>query len=79
MAPLKNKQQMIGDVQAIIAYTFHDGDILWEALHVPGAMLSATGNRNLSDGNKRLALLGDAIMKAALLINWYTTIDTRGK
>ena len=74
-----NKATRLQNVQTLITYQFNDGDILWEALHVPGAFAFDAGSRNLSNGNKRLALLGDAILKAAITIEWYGTCDTRGR
>ncbi|KAL9100881.1 MAG: hypothetical protein Q9163_003792 [Psora crenata] len=73
------KREAIHGVEEIIRYTFQDGSILWEALHVPGAPCYDIANRNLSDGNKRLALLGDAILKTVLIENWYGTLDARGQ
>ena len=57
-------------VEAIIGYDFKEHDILFEALLEPG-FHAPYGN-----GNKRLALLGDAAMRLALLEHWYTTTGT---
>ena len=73
------KVEMIDGVQNIIAYTFRDASILWEALQAPGAVPYGTQGRNFSNGNKRLALLGDAILKTVLLERWYATSDTIGE
>ncbi|KAG8532328.1 uncharacterized protein KY384_003969 [Bacidia gigantensis] len=72
------KDQMLQGVEAITGCVFQDPDILWEALHAPGAVSRDIGGRNLADGNKRLALVGDAFMKAALLTRWYLSNAARG-
>ena len=74
----QSKTQKIQAVEAMINHQFQDPDVLWEALHVPGAIVRDGGGRNYAEGNKRLAFLGDFIMKAALSSQWYTTGDTRG-
>ena len=61
--------------QAIVGYNFVDPSILWESLQAPGAPPIATNGRNFSNGNKRLALLGDAVLKTVLLGHWYKTAD----
>lgn len=67
------KTAMIEGVQNIIDYVFQDASVLWEALQAPGSFPYATGGRDFRNGNKRLALLGDAILKVCLLEEWYTT------
>lgn len=74
--------QLDSKVQAgmnIIGYTFNDHLILWEALNAAGSNIMGAGGRVFLDGNKRLALLGDSILKSALLDNWYITGQTRGE
>lgn len=69
---------MLLGVQTIIAYDFTNTSILWEALQAPGALPLSPEGRNFSNGNKRLALLGDAGLKFVLLKEWYpTTGDIR--
>ena len=67
------KAAMIEGVQDVIDYVFQDASSLWEALQAPGSVPYATDGRDLSNGNKRLALLGDAILKVGLLEEWYIT------
>ena len=73
-----NRNASISGVERVIRYTFSDGSILWEALHAPGANTYDIGNRNLSNGNKRLALFGDTVFKTVLIEAWYITIALRG-
>ena len=62
-------------VQGIIGYHFKDSWLLTEALQAPGVY---TGTRVTTDGHRRLALLGDAVLKLALLDHWYAGGDSRG-
>ena len=65
-------------VEATIDYHFTEPQILWEALQATGNGISFGGTRSFADGNKRLALVGDAILKVALLEEWYAGIESRG-
>ena len=67
------------NVQAILDYTFRDCHILWEALNLPGSGITYAGERRFRDGNKRLALLGDTVLKTALIYGWFGTSQPRGK
>ncbi len=62
-----------------IGYTFSDPLILWEALNAAGSNVVSAGGRRVFDGNKRLALLCDAVLKTALLDVWYPTSENRSK
>ena len=64
---------MINGVQNVIDYVFQYASVLWEALQAPGSSPYETDGRDFSYGNKRLALLGDAILKVGLLEQWYGT------
>jgi len=63
--------------QEIILYKFRDLSYLIEALHAPGAGCNCINGRNTSDGNRRLALLGDSVMKVVLLDGWYAVANNR--
>ena len=66
-------QPQLANVQVIIGYTFSDPLLLRQALTAPGS------HTNPPDGNRRLALLGDAVLKLALLERWHQTPGaTRG-
>lgn len=65
-------------VQGIIAYQFNDPSRLTEALQAPGALIIYAGAPALPDGHKRMALLGDTVMKLALLDHWYGGGGSRG-
>ena len=65
--------------QEIIGRQFNDERLLEAALQAAGSGLPITGAHDLRDGNKRLALLGDSILKTALLSDWYSSRASRGE
>ena len=67
-----------GAVENIINYNFNDPLILWEALQAAGSTSRSAGTRRFPDGNKRLAVLGDTILKLVLVQEWYDSADVRG-
>lgn len=64
-------------VEGIIGYRFSDRLILWEALQAAGSPVTSAGTRRFPDGNKRLAVLGDAVLKLVLVAEWYDGADVR--
>ena len=68
----------IADIHAIIGHHFNDPTILTEALQAAGSSVRYAGTRPIPDGNKRLALIGDAVLKVALLDHWYQGGAPRG-
>ncbi|KAL8701941.1 MAG: hypothetical protein Q9201_004646 [Fulgogasparrea decipioides] len=62
--------------QALIDYQFNDIAPLWEALQAPGPDATTLSGQPLPRGNMRLALLGDSVLKTALLEGWYHTKET---
>lgn len=74
------REQRLTGVENQINYKFNDQNYLWEALQAPGSGVSSAGTRRLtSEGNKRLALKGDAAIKYALVERWYVTGCPRGE
>ena len=73
--------QMTGKIQGVenaINYQFNDHALVWEALQAAGSGVTSINGRPLTDGNKRLALLGDAIMNVALVEDWYEGLAPKG-
>ena len=66
------------EVESIIGYNFTDPLTLWEALQAAGSGNTSAGTRRFSDGNKRLAVLGDTILQLVLVKDWYDSTDARG-
>ena len=58
---------MTREVQSMIGYNFSGLLILWEALQEAGSGASSAETLSLPDGNKRLAVRGDTIMKLVLV------------
>ena len=69
---------MTRGVETIIGYNFSDPLILWEALQAAGSGVTSAGIRRFPDGNKRLAVLGDTILKLVLVGHWYDSAGVRG-
>ena len=70
---------MCQGAENVIGYTFNDRDIFWEALQAAGSGVTRIGGRPILAGNKRLAMLGDAIAQVVLLEEWYASVETQGK
>lgn len=69
----------VAGVEAIVGRQFTDPNKLWEALQAAGSPVLFIGTRRISDGHKRLALIGDSVLKLALISHWYAGTDPRGK
>ena len=69
----------VAGVEDIIGRHFTDPNTLWEALQAAGSPVVFIGTRRISDGHKRLALIGDSVLKLALISHWYVGTDPRSK
>ncbi|XMA14618.1 hypothetical protein WAI453_007409 [Rhynchosporium graminicola] len=67
-----SRQVSIPVVEGIIEYIFNNKELLWSALHAAGSREG--GN----DGNKTLAMLGDAVLKVVVLDDLIITGASRG-
>ena len=67
MLPKYDEATTIEAVESIIQYKFKTATLLWEALQT-----------ELSR-NRRLAIIGDAVLALALAEDWYRGITSRGK
>ncbi|EHL02284.1 RNase III [Glarea lozoyensis ATCC 20868] len=61
-----NRERSIAGAQAILDYTFRNPELCWEALQAKGA-------GGYPEGNKRLALCGDAVLRLLIVQLWYPT------
>ena len=68
----------INDVQAILGYDFRNPQLLLEALKTAGSGFNLRQGSAGLDGNKRVAQVGSAILKLAILDDWYHSGATRG-
>lgn len=71
------KNTILG-VESRIGYKFTDPSIAWEAMQAAGSGVFLVGDRRIPDGNKRLAVIGDTILKLALVEEWYNGGEPRG-
>ena len=69
---------ILSAVETIIDYIATDKTLLWEALQGGGLCYDLNGNKLPSDGNKRLAMVGDAALKMALMDDCYCAGFPRG-
>ena len=84
MAPTVRK------AQSRIGYNFKNAQYLWEAVQAPGSIIRSgevegagterhsAGFQRFPDGNRRLAVLGDTVLKLALVEDWYKREGSRG-
>lgn len=71
-----NRQDaMVQAAESIIHYSFSDKELLWEALQAAGSNMSFC----YPEGNKRLAMIGDAVLKLVVLEDLRATGLQRGK
>lgn len=68
----------VNDVQSILGYQFGNLELLLEALKATGSGLNLLQSRSVMDGNRRLAQVGAAAIKMAVLNNWYHSGNDRG-
>ena len=76
---LSEKDIRIHAVETLIWYRFHDPALLWEALQGPTIMIDIAGERVPPDGNKRLAIVGDAAIQLVLAETWYPGETSKGR
>jgi ribonuclease-3 len=58
-------------LQHQLHYTFHDTRLLEEAFIADGAVKSRNDLDTPPSGNKRLALIGDAVLRLSVLEEWF--------
>ena len=81
----------ISKLSKIIGYKFNYAPYPWEALQAPGSVLRtgeisgsgrvrhSIGYERLPDGNRRLAVLGDTVLRLAIVEDWYRGEEVRGR
>ena len=77
-------------LQRKIGYNFKNAQYLWEAVQAPGSIVRSgevegagterhsRGFQRFPDGNRRLAVLGDTVLKLALVEDWFKGEGSRG-
>jgi dsRNA-specific ribonuclease len=66
-------------VEIILQYHFSNRELLEEALLAAGASVSSKDVQGDAQGNKRLALLGDSVLREAVLEPWYSSEESTGE
>ena len=69
---LDEKALRLHAVETLVQYRFHNRELLWEALQGPPAFVTP-------DGNKRLAIVGDAAIRLVLAEDWYPGRTSKSK
>ncbi|KAL6720828.1 hypothetical protein ACLMJK_002753 [Lecanora helva] len=70
--------EKINAVETIISYRFSNKSLLSDALYAAGVPhISSDGNWH-PEGNKRPAIIGDTVLKLALMEAWYRTTSLTG-
>lgn len=73
----QEKADTLQSVETILVYHFKDRAPLWIALQAAGSFCPGEGISK--DGSKRLAILGDAVLKLALVEDWYHSGAEKGQ
>ena len=75
-----NQESRLRAVQQQIRYFLEDERKIWEALQAPGATFNHTmDGLFIPEGNKRLALVGDSILRTVLVEAAYAKSEYRGQ
>jgi hypothetical protein len=61
-----------------LPYQFSDRRYFMEAMHAAGSGYNNRSKPFAADGHKRLAQVGSAVMKSAILSDWYKSGAERG-
>ena len=69
----------LDSLQAQLHYFFKNASLLEEALTAAGAAVSSRDVDGPASGNKRLALIGDAVLRLSVLDEWYPAGGSTGK
>jgi len=66
-------------LQRQLQYSFHNTHLLEEAFIADGAVNSRNDLDGPPSGNKRLALIGDAVLRLSVLEEWFPSGGTTGE
>jgi ribonuclease-3 len=68
----------LNSIQDRVDYHFHDSTLLKEAFLASGASVSSVDIEGPVKGNKRLALVSDAVLRLAVLDEWFESDTSTG-
>jgi len=78
MTSIPHQDQRIAASEAVIGYSFTNKALPWQALQAPGSDVQVIDGRRVLEGNKTLALVGDAVITLLLKSLAYTNAETIG-
>ncbi|CAD0097549.1 unnamed protein product [Aureobasidium mustum] len=72
------KQKQINRIEVIIDYQFQNTEkaFLWEALQMTTPTQPSFDGRSTKGGNKKFAILGDAVMAVVVAEHWFSKKDS---
>lgn len=74
MATISNST--VAAIEALTGYHFRNIDHLWLALQAAGSPVFRIGGRRVgSDGNKRLAVVGDSVISLMICTRWFCDVE----
>jgi ribonuclease-3 len=68
----------LNSIQDRVDYHFHDSTLLKDAFLASGASVSSVDIEGPVKGNKRLALVSDAVLRLAVLDEWFESDTSTG-
>ena len=71
MAITPDMSARISAIENTTKFAFSNPALLIEALQDKGSGITNVGDRTVIDGNKRLAILGDSVLRLVLVEDWY--------
>ena len=69
----------VQECQKILGYDFSNQHLCWEALQMAGNGILSAGQRQIPNGNKRLAILGEYVIDLVMSQEWYNGDSDEGK
>ncbi|TDZ15126.1 Ribonuclease 3 [Colletotrichum orbiculare MAFF 240422] len=63
------REERLAAIHAIHGHNFENPDLIWEALQAHGSPIGRIGIRFLNQGNKGVALTGDAVIRLVVVNN----------
>ncbi len=67
------------DLERKLGHIFLDPNLLWEALQAAGNGVVKIGDCKIEDGNKKMAILGDTILRPAVPNDWHGSRKPRSE
>lgn len=72
-------QSRLDALEALVTRSWSDRELLLEAVAIPGCGIFQAGTRQIREGNKRLAMIGDSVLDLVIKTEDYTAGKLRGE